>query len=153
MFIGERLSATLVFLFCFVLQAGGQQIAEPLNTEVALAGVVREVHGYGPPGYGENKKKDMPITYWVLDLPTSVNVPCTPEKPEWASVDCRSTKRLRLFFPVSPSGSNLEIKAKAMKGRSAVVSGILHRKDTLGEITPIYMNVTDLQPSRLPDKR
>jgi hypothetical protein len=38
-------------------------------------------------------------------------------------------------------------EAKAMKGRRAVVTGVLHRADTAGEITPIYMDVTKISPS------
>jgi hypothetical protein len=37
------------------LRAGGHAILEPLDQGVALAGELGEVHGYGPPGYGENK--------------------------------------------------------------------------------------------------
>ena len=145
----RRIKVALVSLFCVVWKAGGQTVVEPVNREVALAGVIREVHGYGPPGYGENKKKDSSITCWVLELPTPVNVLCTPEKPEWASVDCKATKRLRLFFPTFPLDNGLELKAKTMKGHKAIISGVLHRQDTLGEITPLYIDVTELQP--LPD--
>ncbi len=141
-----KLNLLLVFFFCAILRVSAQTIVEPLETEVALAGEIREVHGYGPPGYGENKKIDARITYWVLELPTLVNSLCTPEKPEWQSVDCKATKRLRLFFPISPADNGLERKAKALMGHKAVLTGILHRQDTLGQITPIYMNVTELKP-------
>ena len=33
-----------------------------------------------------------------------------------------------------------------MRDRRAIVNGVLHRRDTVGEMTPIYMNVTDVQP-------
>lgn len=65
---------------------------KPENKELTLGGIVREIHGYGPPGYGEDKKRDSRITYWALELPTRINLLCTPEKPEWASTDCRSEK-------------------------------------------------------------
>jgi hypothetical protein len=113
---------------------------------VALAGELREVHGYGAPGYGENRKIDAPITYWVLELPNPVNVLCTPEKPQWEADDCKATKRLKLFFPSLPVNNEVERKAKTMKGHRVIATGILHRSDTVGEITPIYMNVTELQP-------
>ena len=140
--------SALVFaaMLCSMLRAGGQTILEPQNQEVALAGELREVHGYGPPGYGENKKVDTPITYWVLELPNPVNVVCTPEKPQWEADDCKATKRLKLFFPTLPANNGLELKAKAMRGQRVLATGILHRSDTVGEITPIYMNVTELQP-------
>jgi hypothetical protein len=141
-----KLNLLLAIVFCVTWRASAQTIVEPLETEVALAGEIKLVHGYGPPGYGENKKTDAPITYWVLELPTLVNSLCTPEKPQWQSVDCAATKRLRLFFPTSPPDHGLELKAKALKGHKAVVSGILRRQDTVGEITPIYMNVTEIKP-------
>jgi hypothetical protein len=127
-----------------------KELEVPLDREVALAGELRQVYGYGPPGYGENKKVDEPITYWVLDLPIPVNTACTPEKPEWAAEDCESTKRLRLFFPTLPAGNRLELRATAMQGHSVLATGVLHRASTMGEITPIYMNEADI---RLPHGR
>lgn len=145
-------SSTLVLtvMLCSMLRADGQTVLEPLNQQVALAGELREVHGYGPPGYGENKKVDTPITYWVIELPNSVNTVCKPEKPEWAAEDCKATKQLKLFFPTLPANNGLELKAKGMKGRRVLVTGVLHRADTVGEITPIYMNVAELQPIQAP---
>lgn len=146
--MGRRPNWTLMFavIVCAALRAGGQIILEPQNKEVALAGRLREVHEYGPPGYGENKKVDTPITYWLLQLPNSVNTVCTPEKPQWEADDCKATKRLKLFFPTLPANNGLERKATAMRGRQVLATGVLHRSDTVGEITPIYMNVTELQP-------
>jgi hypothetical protein len=144
--IGNRKTLLLLAIIVgAIFQASGQTVLEPLNREVALAGELREVHGYGPPGYGENKKVDTPITYWVLELPNLVNTVCTPEKPEWEAEDCKATKRLELFFPTLPANNGLELKAKTMKGHRVIATGILHRSDTMGERTPIYMNVTALQ--------
>jgi len=136
----------LAIMLCWMLRAGGQTVLEPVNQEVALAGELREVHGYGAPGYGETPKVDAPITYWALELPNTINTVCTPEKPQWEAEDCKATKRLELFFPSLPANNGLELKAKAMKGQRVIATGILHRSDTMGEITPIYMNVTALQP-------
>ena len=145
---GSRKSTLVLTIIMLgsLLRAGGQTVLEPLNQQVALAGELREVHGYGPPGYGENKKVDTPITYWVLELPNPVNTVCTPEKPQWEAEDCKATKQLKLFFPTLPANNGLELKAKAMKGRRVIATGILHRADTMGEITPIYMDVAELQP-------
>jgi hypothetical protein len=142
----RKLCLLVALLLCTLWRAWGQAIVEPLDREVALAGEIRQVNGYGPPGYGEDKKRDAKITYWVLVLPTPINVLCKPERPEWASEDCGATGRLKLFFPTTPANNGLDLKAKKMKGRQAIVSGILHRQDTAGEMTPIYMNVTDIQP-------
>lgn len=151
MFTRTRINLLLVVFFFGLWGANAQQtIVEPLDTAVALAGKIREIHGYGPPGYGENKKTDTRITYWILDLPTIVNSLCTPERPEWQSVDCKATKQLRLFFPTSPTNNGLELKAKALMGHRVIVTGILHRQDTLGEITPIYMDVTEVKPVHPP---
>jgi hypothetical protein len=142
----------LAIMLGSLLRASGQTVLEPENQQVALAGELREVHGYGPPGYGENKKVDKPITYLVLELPNPVNTICKPEKPEWAAEDCQATKRLKLFFPTQPANNGLELKAKAMKGRRVLATGILHRADTVGQITPIYMDVVELQPVQVPPK-
>jgi hypothetical protein len=129
-----------------LLRAQTETIPVPEGRELALAGILTEVHGYGPPGYGEDKRHDARITYWVLELQTSINTPCTPERPEWASLDCMSTKRLRLFFPTLPEKNGIEQKARLTQGEKVLVSGVLHRRDTANEITPIYMDVTDIQP-------
>jgi len=121
----------------------GQTIAKPENQELTLTGVIREVHGYGPPGYGEDKKRDSHITYWALELPRPINLPCTPEKPEWAPTECVSERQPHLFFAESPTGGDLELKAKSLKDSRALVTGVLHRADTAGEITAIYMDVTE----------
>jgi len=142
--------AVVAVLLCVVWPIGGQVVIVPVDREAALAGVIREVHGYGPPGYGEDKRKDLRITYWVLDLPTVVNTSCSPERPEWASVDCKPTKRIRLFFPTLPMDNGLELKAMTMNEQKALVTGVLHRQVTAGQTTPIYMDVVDLQPLRSP---
>ena len=139
-------------LLCSILRVAGQTVLEPLNQRVALAGELLEVHGYGPPGYGESKKVDKPITYWVLELPNPVNTVCTPEKPQWTAEDCKATKKLKLFFPTLSANNGLELRAKAMKSHRVIATGILHRADTMGEITSIYMVVTELQPVQAPSK-
>jgi hypothetical protein len=144
---GRKTFFPLAIVLAAIVGAGGQTVLEPLNRQVALAGELREVHGYGPPGYGENKEMDERIVYWVLELPNVVNTECEPEKPEWRAADCQATKRLKLFFPSLPGNSGLELKAKSMKGHRVIATGILHRSDTRGEITPIYMDVTELQRS------
>jgi hypothetical protein len=142
----NKLLLLVILSLCTLSHAWGQAIVEPLDRVVALAGEIEEVHGYGPPGYGEDKKRDAKITYWVLVLPTQINILCKPERPEWAAQDCGATDRLRLFFPTTPANNGLDLKAKALKGRKAIVSGMLHRQDTAGEMTPIYMNVTEIEP-------
>jgi hypothetical protein len=138
-------SVVLWVLVLLLPTAVGQQvILEPTDHEVALAGTLELVHGFGPPGYGEDKKNDRKIVYWVVKLQTPVNTPCTPERPEWADTDCASTNRLRLFLPLPPQGKNLEAEAQRLRGHKVIATGILHRRETMGEITPIYMNVTDL---------
>lgn len=145
MSINRKFPFALVFMLSSTAQAGDRTVLEPLNQQVALAGTLYEVHGYGPPGYGENKKVDTPITYWVLALPNPVNTVCTPERPEWIADDCKETNQLKLFFPDPPAGVKLEIKAKSMRNRKVVATGILHRADTAGEITPIYMDIVQLR--------
>lgn len=111
---------------------------------MALAGTLKIVHAYGPPGYGEDKKVDIPVSYWALDLSFRVTVACTPDLPELKSIECGSTNRLRLFFPVEPEANGLEKKARTLLGRKTIVTGILHRRESMADYTPVYMNVTDI---------
>jgi hypothetical protein len=138
------LASLLAFVMtALVQQSGGQAVLKPEGKPVILTGKISFVHGYGPPGWGEDPKHDVRIVYWVIDLPTAINTPCEPERPEWAASDCQSAKRLRLLI----EGHNqLLAEAKAMQGRRATVTGVLHRQDTAGEMTPIFMDVTDISP-------
>jgi hypothetical protein len=55
----------IILMLYVVTKAGGQAIVAPVEKDVALAGEIREVHGYGPPGYGEDKKErlELPIGF------------------------------------------------------------------------------------------
>jgi hypothetical protein len=135
-------SVLLPSVFAFFGIAIAQTASVPEGREIQLAGVVREIHGFGPPGYGEDKKSDSRITYLALELRTPITTPCTPERPEWKSIDCASAKRLRIFFPESPNRPELQQQTRMGKNHEMLVTGILHRADTVAEITPIYIDVT-----------
>jgi hypothetical protein len=62
-----------------------------------------------------------------------------------AEAECQSTKRLRLIVE---GDEGLRVKARAAQGREAIVRGTLHRQDTAGEITPIYLQVVDISLAR-----
>jgi len=129
--------------------AFAQAVIEPSDRPVSLTGVINEIHDYGPPGYGENKKTDPPVTYLAIELARPINTPCTPERPEWKSVDCAATKRLHLFFPSSDgSARQLELRAKEMKGRRVVITGRLKRQTTVGEYTSIVINVMAIDAAK-----
>lgn len=128
----------------FVSMALPQAITEPTDHPVSLDGVLRIVHGFGAPGYGEDKKVDARISYWALDLPFKVTIACTPSRPDFAEIECGTTSRLRLFFPVSPSDNDLESRAKKLMGHKATVTGMLHRRVSMYQITPVYMDVADI---------
>ena len=117
-----------------------QVLIEPSNRPVTIVGFIRETYGYGPPGYGEDKDVDTPIKYWTVELSKSININCIPEKQEWKD-DCKSTKTIKLFFPVIPIGDKIKKSVIMMKNRRVSLLGTLHRADTVGEITPIYMDV------------
>jgi len=134
----------LLIALCAFNAAHAQVIIEPANQPVTLSGIIREIHGFGPPGYGEDKKTDAHVTYLVIDLPKPINIACSPERPEWASEDCGSARRLKLFFPASSGVDSEKLENKVVKLilRKVSVTGVLHRADTVGEMTPIYINVT-----------
>ena len=134
-----------ISLFAFGI-AHAQVIMEPADRPVTLTGVIREVHAYGPPGWGETKKIDQKFTYLVIDLSKPINTPCTPGRPEWASTECRSTRQLELFFS-SSSADELELTAKKMTGRRATLTGTLQRQVAPAEMTAIYIEVTAIEGS------
>lgn len=102
---------------------------------------IRFLHAYGPPGWGEDPKHDEHIVYWAIDLPNPINTPCTPEHPESDSTECEAAKRLRLVIE-----TNIELvtEAKKLVGRRARVTETLHRRDTIGEMTPMFLFITEL---------
>jgi hypothetical protein len=137
------LATVLMFtMTAFQPQTRSHAILKPEDQPVSLTGQIRFLHGYGPPGWGEDPKHDARITYWVIDLPVAINTPCKPERPEWAATECRSAKRLRLIIE---NNDQLVTQAKALSGRKAIVKGVLRRQDTAGEMTPLYVDVTDIQ--------
>jgi hypothetical protein len=130
---------------CFCL-APGQSRLEPTDQAVSLTGILRIAHGFGPPGYGEDKKVDIPISYWVLELPFKVTAACTPSRADLADIECGETNRIRLFFPAHPSDNDIEPRARKLRGHRAIVTGVLRRRDAIYQITPLYMDVADIQP-------
>ncbi len=141
---------SLLLLFCGS-RCLPQQIMKPEGKTTELIGVIRLVHDYGPPGFGEDPKHDSHVTYWALGVPVPVNVQCTPEKPEWAATDCGSAKRLKLFFDGDELMTLGHLPAAKWKDKTVIVQGKLHRADTAGEMTPIYMNVEKID--RTPSNR
>jgi hypothetical protein len=120
---------------------------EPSDRPVTLFGTVQLIHGYGPPGYGEDKKTDAHVTYLAIDLAKPISITCSPERPEWASANCGSAKRLKLFFAASSGVDSEKLEGIAVKltGRKVSLTGVLHRADTVGEMTPIYIDVTAIE--------
>lgn len=111
------------------------------NKQVRLFGRIALTHGYGPPGWGEDPKHDAHVHYWTVTLSKEINVSCTPERPEYEATDCRPTKVMRLLIDEDVL---LVGKAGSLSGQRALVTGSLHRADVAGEMTPIYMTVTDI---------
>jgi len=138
--------AILLMVLCALRAANAQEIMEPADKPITMTGALRQLHGYGPPGWGETRKIDSRFTYLVIKLAKPVNIPCTSERPEWKLVECRSTKELELFFS-SDSADELELKAKKLIGRKVLVTGMLQRQIAPAEMTAIYIEVTAIQTS------
>jgi hypothetical protein len=137
---------TLICFGCRSLVVG-QAIVEPADQPLVLNGILKIVHGYGPPGYGlmeSTKRRDLKISYWALELPVEVTLACIPDRPELADIQCGPTRRLRLFFPVRPEKNGIESKARKMIGRTVMVTGSLYRRAVMVEMTPVFMEVTDI---------
>ncbi len=86
------------------------------------------------------KSRDMKISYWALEMPLAITVPCKPSKPEFAESECGSTKMVRLFFPERGEKTSGESKARILIGRKVTVTGRLHRRTMMSEITPVFMD-------------
>ena len=121
-----------------------QQNLKPEDQEVSVQGTIRLVHDFGPPGYGEDPKHDAHVTYWALEVPVPINTPCTPSSAQNAKYECESAKRMKLFFDGLELKKLNELPAAKWKDRQVIVVGKLHRADTAGEMTPIYMDVTSI---------
>ena len=117
-----------------------QQIIKPENQETSLQGTIRLIHGFGPPGYGEDPKHDERVNYWALEVPVAVNTPCTPA----SDFGCDPAKRLKLFFPNNALAQLTDLPAAKWKDKAVVITGKLHHADTAGEMTPIYIDVTTI---------
>jgi len=117
---------------------------EPTDRAVALAGTLSIERGYGPPGYGEDKRTDARLSYWALKLTFEVTTDCTAQTPDLWSIQCSPTHLLRLFFPVNPEGNELIEKARSLRGRKVLATGILHRRSAMAETTPVYMDVVNI---------
>jgi hypothetical protein len=126
------------------LCCASKQIVKPEGQEISLKGTIRLIHGYGPPGYGEDPAHDAHVSYWALEVPTPVNTPCTPDKSEYAKDECGAAKRINLFFDGLAPTKLTDLPAAKWKDRQVTVHGKLHRADTAGEMTPIYMDVSQI---------
>jgi hypothetical protein len=136
--------AAVCLLFVTTMPALSQQVIKPEDQEISLQGTIRLIHGFGPPGYGEDPKHDAHVSYWALEVPSPVNVPCTPTKPEYAKDECGPAKRLKLFFNGLELTKLTDLPAAKWKDHQVIVLGKLHRAETAGEMTPIYMDVTEI---------
>jgi hypothetical protein len=139
-----KVSVLLFISLCAFEIARAQVMMEPADRPVTLTGVIRELHAYGPPGWGETKKIDQRFIYLVMDLPRQINIPCAQGRSESASIECRSTRQLELFFS-SNSADELELTAKKMRGRRVTLTGTLQRQIAPAEMTAIYIEVTAIE--------
>jgi len=140
---------TSLLVACVVLtflgtQGFSQQPIKPEDQETTIVGTIKLIHGYGPPGYGEDPKHDTRVSYWAVEVPVPVNLSCTSEKKQFVDTDCASAKRLKLFFPGDGLMKLSELPAAKWEGKMVVVKGKLHRADTAGEMTLIFMDVTKI---------
>ncbi len=138
--------AVLCLLSLNTVSSFSQQVIKPEDQEVSIQGTVRLIHGYGPPGYGEDPKHDSHVSYWALEVPVPINTPCTPA----SDFGCDPAKRLKLFFLNTPLARLNDLPAAKWKDHTVVVVGKLHHADTAGEMTPIYIDVTTISAAPNP---
>jgi hypothetical protein len=123
-------------------------IVEPTDRPVALAGTMKMVHAYGPPGYGEDPKKDVKVSYLALGLAFSVTTICTPQMPQLQEIQCGATDTLRLVFPTNKEAVTLKKRALALVGKRVLVTGVLHRQESMSDYTHVYMDVAEVSAIR-----
>ncbi len=144
------LSSQLLFIvacaLCVVSSSSAQRLG-PEGVETNIRGTIRLVHGFGPPGYGEDRKHDAHVSYWALELSYPLNLPCKAKRPADIQYECQSARRLNLFFEGGGSKRLNDLPAAKWKDRQVTVQGKLHRWDTVGEMTAIYMDVTQINGS------
>jgi hypothetical protein len=138
-----RLLFVTVVCFACCPASEAQAIVEPADKQIALTGILKIVHGFGPPGYGANKKVDVKNTYWALALPFEVNLACIPDTPDLADIQCGPTKRLWLVFS---EGKGFELKARELINKQVTSTGTLRRRTTNSQPTPVYRDVADIAP-------
>lgn len=137
--------ARLLFLWLFSCHSPSlpaEVTIYPEDQQIKLTGMLKLIDAHGPPGYGmmrATKSQDLKIRYWALELPVAVTVPCKPSKPEFAESECGSTRTVRLFFQRGDKMSQ-ESQARIFIGHEVTVSGKLHRRTMMSEITPIFMD-------------
>ena len=127
------------------VHAQPHQVMKPEDQNMSLKGTIRLIHDFGPPGYGEDPKHDAHVSYWVLEVVPAVNVPCHPGKSEHIKYVCESASRLNIFFDGMALYRLNDLPAAKWKNRRVIAQGKLHRADTEGEMTPIYITVSQIQ--------
>ena len=79
----------------------------------------------------------------MIDVPQPVRVQCPEYLVEQRDQLCNGTKRLRLVV----LSDNLRAVAGRLQGKAIVATGFLHLQKYAEDMTPVYMEVTDLKPS------
>jgi hypothetical protein len=116
-----------------------QKIQRPEDQPISLYGTIRLIHGFGPPGYGETRKRDAHVTYWAIE--TIRPLVAIPDQKDF---DCTPSKRMKLFFPGLELQPLMQLPAARWKDRRVTISGKIHCADTAGEMTSIYMDVDNI---------
>ncbi len=141
----KKLYWVAIINFFFISSLLAQQpTLEPTDRAVALAGTMRMVHGYGPPGYGEDPRRDVKVSYLALQLTFKVTTVCTPQLPELQSIQCGATDVLRLVFPTNNEAAELKKKARSLIGHRILVTGVLHRQESMADYSRVYMDVAEV---------
>jgi len=140
----------LTIVVCGVVLAAfghAQAPTEPTDRQITLYGVIKEIHAYGPPGFGETPKTDSRVTYLIIQLPKAINTDCTPERPEWKDSDCAATDKIHLYFSMTADGSPSELERLAgrFKGKRVSVTGKLSRSVSVAQFTPLVLDVTAIE--------
>jgi len=138
--LSTLLSMSIVYLFTSHTFVSAQQSDwlpyEP--TVVQIEGKLLKVIKYGPPGYGENPKRDIKYEVPILLTSEPVRVKGNLSNPK-SQADLTNVSFIQLVFPKS-SGNYRRYLDKEI-----VVEGTLFRAETGGHYTDLLMNVQTIR--------
>ncbi len=130
----------LMIGFASMNAAPDKYIYVPKNKVIALVGVIKKIHAFGPPWFGEDGHKQKKL-YWVLIVNHKIKIKCNTKKMKIHPKMCGLVGEIELYFPILPRYSYIMKRANDMINKKVILVGVLHKSFTAATVTSIYMDV------------